>query len=173
MSEYYLMHSGRSKVDGAPVGSGRYPLGSGERPYQKGSPGGDRHLSRRERRRMKKEKPLQKLTDEEKQKIINEGDVKEAYRHRRELTNNDIDAVMTRHNKEKDLFALIPKKKTGMDYVNKATEITNTGIKAVLAGVNVWNIVSSIHNVRDPGNPWPTVPSIPIIGGGNSSKKKK
>ncbi len=30
----YLMHEGRSKMDGAPVGSGRYPLGSGENPYQ-------------------------------------------------------------------------------------------------------------------------------------------
>lgn len=30
----YLMHYGRSKADGAPVGSGRYPVGSGENPYQ-------------------------------------------------------------------------------------------------------------------------------------------
>ena len=30
----FLMHEGRSKKDGAPVGSGRYPLGSGEIPYQ-------------------------------------------------------------------------------------------------------------------------------------------
>ena len=32
--EDYLAHAGRSKRDGAPVGSGRYPLGSGENPYQ-------------------------------------------------------------------------------------------------------------------------------------------
>lgn len=32
MSE--LAHAGRSKKDGAPIGSGRYPLGSGEDPYQ-------------------------------------------------------------------------------------------------------------------------------------------
>lgn len=32
MSE--LSHAGRSKRDGAPIGSGRYPLGSGEDPYQ-------------------------------------------------------------------------------------------------------------------------------------------
>lgn len=30
----FLMHEGRSKLDGAKVGSGRYRLGSGERPYQ-------------------------------------------------------------------------------------------------------------------------------------------
>ena len=30
----YLSHEGRSKKDGAPVGSGRYPLGSGENPNQ-------------------------------------------------------------------------------------------------------------------------------------------
>ena len=34
MSE--LMHYGRSKKDGAIIGSGRYPLGSGEEPYQHG-----------------------------------------------------------------------------------------------------------------------------------------
>ena len=30
----YLMHEGKSVKDGAPVGSGRYPLGSGSNPYQ-------------------------------------------------------------------------------------------------------------------------------------------
>lgn len=30
-----LAHEGRSKMDGAPVGSGRYPLGSGENPFQR------------------------------------------------------------------------------------------------------------------------------------------
>lgn len=30
----YLVHEGRSKRDGAKIGSGRYPLGSGENPYQ-------------------------------------------------------------------------------------------------------------------------------------------
>lgn len=30
----YLEHVGKSRKDGAPVGSGRYPLGSGENPYQ-------------------------------------------------------------------------------------------------------------------------------------------
>lgn len=30
-----LMHVGRSRADGAPIGSGRYPLGSGANPYQK------------------------------------------------------------------------------------------------------------------------------------------
>lgn len=32
--EEYIAHYGRSKADGAPVGSGRYPLGSGDNPYQ-------------------------------------------------------------------------------------------------------------------------------------------
>ena len=34
IDRYYLSHEGRSKRDGAPVGSGRYPLGSGEHPFQ-------------------------------------------------------------------------------------------------------------------------------------------
>lgn len=32
--EEYLMHHGVSKRDGAPIGSGRHPLGSGQRPFQ-------------------------------------------------------------------------------------------------------------------------------------------
>lgn len=32
--EDVLIHEGRSKMDGAPIGSGRYPLGSGENPHQ-------------------------------------------------------------------------------------------------------------------------------------------
>ena len=32
--EDFLMHEGRSIIDGAPVGSGRYPRGSGENPHQ-------------------------------------------------------------------------------------------------------------------------------------------
>ena len=35
MKDNFLMHYGRSKKDGAPVGSGRYPLGSGDDPYQR------------------------------------------------------------------------------------------------------------------------------------------
>ena len=31
----YISHHGKSKLDGAEVGSGRYPLGSGDRPYQR------------------------------------------------------------------------------------------------------------------------------------------
>ena len=34
MSTDVLMHYGRSKTDGAIIGSGRYPLGSGEDPFQ-------------------------------------------------------------------------------------------------------------------------------------------
>ena len=37
LTEYseYLAHYGRSRTDGAPIGSGRYPLGSGDNPYQR------------------------------------------------------------------------------------------------------------------------------------------
>lgn len=34
----WLIHSGVSKLNGAPIGSGRYPLGSGEDPYQDMTP---------------------------------------------------------------------------------------------------------------------------------------
>lgn len=43
----YISHIGRSKQDGAPVGSGRYPLGSGKDPYQ--------HVDKKELRNAKRE----------------------------------------------------------------------------------------------------------------------
>lgn len=51
-----LFHYGRSKADGAKRGSGRYPLGSGERPHQHDGEGDGRGASRFAKKESKKEK---------------------------------------------------------------------------------------------------------------------
>ena len=164
MGEFYLAHAGRSKRDGAKIGSGRYPLGSGDRPYQ-GDPAKAARV-KRERKglfgRKKKNKAVEEteLTAEKKQRIIDTGDIKSAYAYRRYLTNSDIDAVVLRYQKEKSLADLLPKKKKGKDYVNNAADALNLTFKLINAGTNVWNTAARISAVKNPDNHLPLVPSL-------------
>jgi hypothetical protein len=166
MGDYYLMHSGRSKRDGAKVGSGRYPLGSGERPFQNG--GGPK-----ERKRLfgrKKKEPVdtepKSLSEEEKKRIIDSGDVTAAYKNRQFLTNADIDAVINRRNKETTLASMLPKKKKGMEYVTKATDVLDKSVKFVNAGINAWNVAVRINNAFNENK------LKPIYAIGSPDKKK-
>lgn len=162
MGENYLAHIGVGKLNGAKIGSGRYPLGSGKRPYQNSPLGATRKMTRAERRAAKKNSRGQEETfDEEKKKrIIDTGDVKSAYAYRKYLTNSDIDAVILRYQKEKSLADLLPKKKKGKDYVNSAADALNLTFKLINAGTNVWNTAARISAVKNPDNHLPLVPSL-------------
>ena len=151
MGEYYLMHSGRSKRDGAKIGSGRYPLGSGERPFQ-----GEDNKSRRLRFLRKKKEESEKkeettseksFTEDDKKRIIDSGDIKEAFKYREHFTNNDIDAVINRFKKENELKVLTTKNvKTGQEKVEKMTSILKTGISFANEGINAYNVVARLVN---------------------------
>lgn len=171
MSEYYLVHSGRSKRDGAKIGSGRYPLGSGERPFQGEANSKQRHklFGRTKKKKSQTEEPKKPLTDEEKQKIIETGDVRKAYNNREYLTNADIDAVVTRYNKEKSLKDLIPVKQKGYDFLVKNEKYLSATSKWINSGINVWNSAARVNNAFNSN----TIPVIPAIGVQNNDKKKK
>lgn len=160
MSEYYLMHSGRSKRDGAKIGSGRYPLGSGARPFQ-----GEAGEARRKGflglgKKKKVAAPKEPLTDEEKQKIIGNGDIRKAYDNKQFLTNADIDAVIDRYTRYKKLADLLPKKKSGLDFINKGQNYLESSSKFINSGVNVWNAIARIDNSVNPDSGMIIIPSI-------------
>jgi len=165
----FLMHAGVSKRDGAKVGSGRYPLGSGKRPYQ-GT--GGKPMSRREQRRQakkaKKNSSPEKLskeefTDEIRQDIIARGDVKAAFANRQYMSNQDIDNVIARYEKESKLKGLAVKDiKTGKDYIDKITDYMNTATRFTSAGIGLYNNTAKIVNAMGDSN-------LPIIG----AEKKK
>lgn len=162
----YLMHSGRSKRDGAKVGSGRYPLGSGERPFQADeSKRKHRGLFKKNKQKTlpkklhEEEKKDDELTEEKKKQIIESGDISSAYKYRKHLTNAEIDAVILRNNKEKSLAELMPKKKTGMEYVEKTADTMQKVAKFVNSGINVWNASARVINTFTKYN-LPTVKDV-------------
>lgn len=158
----YLMHVGRGKLDGAKVGSGRYPLGSGKRPYQ-GYP--EKRLKKEARRaarnarKLKKNapQPVEKLTDEEKQRVIEKGDIKSAFKHVDQFSNKDIDDVITRYRKQRDLGALTREGvKTGRqkfnDFSNLMRDVGTLGENAIKA----YNPLARFLNTFA-GTEWPIV----------------
>ena len=128
-----IAHIGRSKLDGAPKGSGRYPLGSGEDP-------------RALKKKGAKEK-LAKLSPEQKQEIIDTGNAKEAYKHRREFTNDELAAVKKRFEMEKSINDLTQEKvKTGWDYVDSVTKHGEQIVKFTETGINIYNTAARVIN---------------------------
>lgn len=87
MSEYYLAHAGRSKRDGAKIGSGRYPLGSGDRPYQ--ATGGEKPRSKNSRRRP----DLSGKTDAEMREAVQRENLEQTYAKVFDLIEKDNDPV--------------------------------------------------------------------------------
>lgn len=83
-----LYHFGRSKRDGAKVGSGRYPLGSGERPRSVFRKAGEAVVSPRKshKKREKQQvheanKPTYKsMTDDELREAINRANLEKQYK---------------------------------------------------------------------------------------------
>ena len=175
MSEYYLMHSGRSKRDGAKIGSGRYPLGSGERPFQGEANAKQRHklFGRHKKNRNQPEEPKKPLTDEEKQKIIESGDVRKAYNNREYLTNADIDAVVTRYNKEKSLRDLIPQKKKGIEYLDKYSGVLKSSANLITQAASAWNAVARINNTFNPDGQMKVIPEVKYFLPDKDKDKKK
>lgn len=131
--ENTIAHIGRSKLDGAPKGSGRYPLGSGEDP-------------RALKKKGAKEK-LAKLSPEQKQEIIDTGNAKEAYIHRREFSNDELAAVKARFDMEQRIKELDPVKvKTGQEYLDKAEKLLSSISKATSHGIAIYNNTARVVN---------------------------
>ena len=151
MSEYYLVHSGRSKRDGAKIGSGRYPLGSGKRPFQGDSP--EQMSAARRLGIVKTQKkvlpntPEPVFDDEEKNRIIDKGDIMSAYKYRDKFTNAELDAVINRYDKENKLKALtVANVKSGKDKVDALNAYLNTAVNLATNSINAYNMMARFVN---------------------------
>lgn len=170
--EYYLIHSGRSKLNGAKVGSGRYPLGSGARPYQDYP--SRQKLTRKQKKVVKlkaKQEAVErkKLTDEEKRDIIERGDVKNAFKNVDDFSNEDIDAVIKRWDAKNKLSSYAMKGvKTGKQ---KFDELTNNLDRFQKFGNNatkVYDVIAKTINTFG-GTTLPLINNNGGGGGGNNN----
>lgn len=165
MAEYYLMHAGVSKLDGAPGrGSGRYPLGSGDRPYQDyPSKAASAKKSKRQMRKEKKamakksakqpkkeieENPEDKraLSPERKAEVMHNADIKTAVKHMSEFSNSEIDDILLRNTKQKNLMAELPKHRTAQDKLKDVTSKINTAQEFTASLVKVYNTSAPVLN---------------------------
>ena len=157
---YYISHGG--------PGSGRYPLGSGERPYQKYEGTGKKFslASVKDYIKSKLKKKSQtrstinqqtnqtqntqqsnQLTDEQKRKIIREGTADDVLKIKTQLTNNELQEAQIRLNLEKQLKQLSKEDrekafKTVDDTINKMSTVVGWAQK----GLQAYNTITAVSN---------------------------
>lgn len=179
---YYLAHGG--------PGSGRYPLGSGERPYQKyeGSRSGSSGLSgyirsvkekKEEKRQRKAAKEAQKKEAEEaerrrileadKERVLRSGKASEVMRYQGQLTNQELNSAFTRLNLERQIGRLSKEEvKSTMDKVDDIMKAVKTGTEWAKIGTDTYNTFAQIYNATPEGQKAP----LTLVGKGDVGKKK-
>lgn len=180
---YYFAHGG--------PGSGRYPLGSGDRPYQKfeksrrRSGGISGYIKNRkakkaeEQQQKQRNEELRKRTeaeqkkrqhDSDKERVLREGSAAEVLKYQGELTNQELQSAVSRLNLESQLRNLSQKEiKTAMDKVDKVMKSIKTGTEWAKIGTDTYNTFAQIYNATPEGREKP----LTIIGQGGGGDKKK
>lgn len=145
----YLAHVGRSKLDGAPIGSGRYRIGSGENP-RAGKTRSSLRLFQKKDKLVTEEsvETPKESSDERKERIIKTGNVKDAYKYRTEFSNEELDKVITRYEKEQKVKKLTAPEnvKTGQQKLNDMSKFLESSVKITSSGIAIYNNVARTMN---------------------------
>lgn len=179
---YYLAHGG--------PGSGRYPLGSGERPYQKyeGSRSGSSGISgyirsikaRKDEKKLQKQrnKELRNLMEEEQRKyqheinketVLRKGTATEVLKYQGELTNQELQNAFTRLSLENQLRGLSEKEmRSAVDKVDNIMKTVKTGTEWAKIGTDTYNTIAAIYNATPDGQKNP----LTLVNKGGGDKKK-
>lgn len=165
---------------GMPGRSGRYPWGSGDRPYQrlegkkqKKSSGlfkKKKKLSPEEKAKAEAEAKARKAANKE--NVLRSGSAREVLQYKGELTNNELQTVINRINLERQLSTLAASEhKSNMDKIDKAMQTLKSVNEWGKIGTDTYNLLANFYNATEEGkkNPWPTISK----GGGGGKKKKR
>lgn len=178
---YYLSHGG--------PGSGRYPWGSGNRPYQRleGSKRKNSGISgyiksRKEKKaeenqrkaiieaqkKASEEAEKQRKLTEDKERVLREGSATEVLKYQGQLTNQELQNAFTRLNLEKQLRGLSRSEiKTAVDKVDNIMKTIKTGTEWAKIGTDTYNTFAAIYNATPDGQKKP----LNLVGKGDSKKK--
>lgn len=178
----YLIHGG--------PGSGRYPLGSGERPYQKfegskkriGLLGKVKEVKRKRiEKRVKqaeREATKRKLADEEidkileanRERVLKSGSAKELMKYKGRLSNNELQYATSRLRMERDLANMAQdEKRSAINKVDRVMKNVKTGNEWLKTGTELYNLTASIYNATPDGQKKP-LPLVKKDGGGQKKK---
>lgn len=166
---YYLAHGG--------PGSGRYPLGSGDRPYQKfegsrkRSSGISGYIQSRKAKKIEdqkqkqakeaekrevEEKERRRKLEADKERVLREGSPEEVMRYKGELTNKEWGEVAERLRLERQVSGYAQQDiKTALDKIKKIQSYTNVGSALAKDGIELWNSFASIYNATPEGKKKP------------------
>lgn len=173
---YYLSHGG--------PGSGRYPLGSGNRPYQKFE--GSRRTSRgiisyiknkkaeksrieTQKRIIEEEKEAKRL-EENKERVLRSGTASEVMQYKGKIPNNELQEAVNRLRLENQLSSYAEQEvKSALDNLKKLQTYTNVGSSLAKDGIELYNSLASIYNATERGREKP----LTLIRKGDSGGDKK
>lgn len=183
MKNYYIVNAEDLLHFGTKKHSGRYPYGSGDRPYQR-----EKKVGYFQQRKQKKAQAVQakkrleslqkareaaaakRQHDADKARVLREGTASEVLKYKGELTNQELQNVVTRINLESQLSHYSSKDiQRNMDKIDKIMKDVQTMTNWAKIGTETYNTIAKIYNTTDAGkeNPWPLV-----TGGGDQQKKK-
>lgn len=112
-----------SKLKHGGLGSGRYPLGSGERPYQ--HRGGFFKKARRQ------QEPKRILNERERELLVRSGNPIQVNKYKHQLSNKELSDAIYRIKQVNEIEDLAKKKKQGKSavdrYMNQVERYTNYG----------------------------------------------
>lgn len=173
----YLAHIGM------PRRSGRYPWGSGDRPFQsaekgksrdQGQKGSPRHTPSSARKlakeraasleKARKAKAEKKEYEENKQKALAKGSAKDVLKYKDTLTPKEIQDALNRIDWEKKLSAAAAAESVNVwdkigSYADKTAKLTNLASK----GIEAWNTIAKVYNSFNDEK-------MPTIGGDNKKE---
>lgn len=184
---YYISHGG--------PGSGRYPLGSGDRPYQKfekGRSGGgiagyirsrkakklESDLEKRNKaeaeKRAKEQEKLRQL-NEDRERLLRSGKASDVLKYQGMWTNAELGTVVSRLNYEKSLKEYSQSEiQSNMAKIDKIMNNLKTVNNWASIGTDTYNMMASIYNATPQGKDKPlTMVQKPNQGGGGQPAKKK
>lgn len=163
MNEYfYLAHGG--------PGSGRYPLGSGDRPYQKfeGSrrknSGISGYISSRKKEKQKaleiQRKQLEEKHIADKEKVLKSGSARDVSKYSGELSKQELQDVYNRLNLEKKINEMgSTELLNNQKLINGVINNIKTTSEWVATGAISYNILASTYNslIKDKNKKLPTI----------------
>lgn len=150
MNTFYVQTESLSHV-GVLRRSGRYPWGSGKRPFQSG--GGPKTSSKKQK---KETEHVQNLEENEKEKLIKEGNATEVLKYRSQLSNQELQDALIRIRLTSDLERYsrseLKRSMNKVDDIMKGVQITTNWIKI---GTDTYNTLAKIYNSTEEGKKKP------------------
>lgn len=158
MNDFFLIHGG--------PGSGRYPLGSGNRPYQKFEKAKKKISSVRKyikTKKNQKEEKKRRIAENEsqkrktfheanKEKVLRKGSARDVLKYQGELTNEELQKAYTRLNLEANIRSLSAKEKDKNKLrVDKLMKNIKTGNEWVELGTRTYNNFAAVYNATPDG----------------------